>query len=45
MNENGHSWTVTDYEEVDGKMYEVTLLFVIDGDRLLEKELKREELT
>jgi len=41
MNVNGHSWTAIDYEEVEGKMYEIAYLYTIDNDRLLERELTR----
>jgi hypothetical protein len=41
---DGHSWTVTDYEEIDGHLYKVDYLFVIDGDRVLKKIIKKERM-
>ena len=44
MKVDKHSWVVKDYQIIDGKMYEIDLILIIDNDRVLEKELKRKFL-
>ena len=41
---DGHSWTVIDYQETDSQLYKVTYLCIIDGDRVLQKIIKRERI-
>lgn len=44
MKLNGHSWTVIDYQEIDGHLYKVVYLCIIDGDRILKKVIKKERV-
>ena len=42
---DGHSWTAVDYELRDNKYWEIKYLYIIDGDTIHEKVLKRTDIT
>ena len=42
---DGHTWTVEDYELRDNKYWKVDYLYIIDGDRIIEKALKWTDIT
>ncbi len=37
----GYSWTATDYEEIDGQLYKIDYQYVIDGERILSRVIKK----
>ena len=42
---DGTAWAAVDYELEDNKYWEIKYLYIIDGDTIREKELKRTDIT
>ena len=38
---NGYSWTATDYEEIDDQLYKIDYQYVIEGDKVLSRIIKK----
>ena len=41
----GHTWTAKDYARVEDRLFEIHYLYTIAEDKILEKELKRVDIT
>ncbi len=50
MNENdlnhldGYSWIAIDYEEIDNQLYQIDYQYVIDGDKILSRVIKKRKV-
>ena len=41
MSLNGYSWTAIDYKEIDDQIYKIDYQYVIDGDKILFRIIKK----